>query len=124
MKRLFGIALAMGVAAMLSTPPAAAADHAAVGAEKCAKVCHKVQFESWSKSKHATATDQKADCETCHGNGADYVKLSVMKDPVKAQAAGLIAKPDKASCTKSCHKPAEITPENISTVHAHKAKAS
>jgi hypothetical protein len=125
MKRLFGIALAVCVAAMMTAAPAAAADHAAVGADKCAKMCHKIQFESWSKSKHATApADKKAECETCHGNGADYMKLSIMKDPAKAQAAGLIAKPDKASCTKSCHKASEITPEKLATVHAHKAKAS
>ena len=124
MKRLFGIALGMAVAVVLSAPPAAA-QHAAVGAAKCAKMCHKVQFESWAKSKHATApADTKADCETCHGNGADYMKLSIMKDPVKAKEAGLIAKPDKASCTKSCHKPAEITDDKLATVHAHKAKAS
>jgi hypothetical protein len=122
MKRLLGIALAVAFAVLVTAPPAAA-QHAAVGAEKCAKMCHKVQFESWAKSKHATATgDKKADCETCHGNGADYMKLSVMKDPVKAHAAGLIAKPDKASCTKSCHKASEITDEKMATVHAHKAK--
>ena len=40
----------------------------------------------------------------------------------QAKEAGLIAKPDKASCTKSCHKPAEITDDKLATVHAHKAK--
>jgi DnaJ-class molecular chaperone len=125
MKRLFGIALAVGVAMMMTAAPVAAADHAAVGAEKCAKMCHKVQFESWATSKHATAAaDKKADCETCHGNGADYMKMSVMKDPAKAHEAGLIAKPDQASCTKSCHKASEITAAKLATVHAHKAKAS
>jgi DnaJ-class molecular chaperone len=122
MKRLFGIAIAVAFAVTVTAPPAAA-QHAAVGADKCAKMCHKVEFESWSKSKHATAAaDKKADCETCHGNGADYMKLSVMKDPAKAHSAGLIAKPDKASCTKSCHKAGEITDEKIATVHAKKAK--
>jgi len=125
MKRLFGIALAMGIAVMMTAPPAAAAEHAAVGAEKCAKMCHKIQFDSWSKSKHAAApADKKAECETCHGNGADYMKMSIMKDPAQAQAAGLIAKPDKASCTKSCHKAGEITDAKLAAVHAHKTKAS
>jgi DnaJ-class molecular chaperone len=120
MKRLIGIALAAAFAAMVTASPAVA-QHAAVGADKCAKMCHKVQFESWSKSKHATAAaDKKADCETCHGNGADYMKLSIMKDPAKAKEAGLVAKPDKASCTKSCHKAGEITDEKMATVHAHK----
>jgi hypothetical protein len=100
-------------------PAAAAAT--AVGADKCAKMCHKVQYESWLKSKHATA-EKKTDCEACHGAGSDYMKLSVMKDPAAAKAAGLIAKPDKASCTASCHKAADITPEKIAGVHAHKAK--
>ena len=125
MKRLLGIALAVGVALMMTAPPVAAADHAAVGADKCAKMCHKVQFDSWSKSKHATApAEKKAECETCHGNGADYMKMAIMKDVAKAKDAGLIAKPDKASCTKSCHKAGEITDEKLATVHAHKAKPS
>jgi len=118
MKKLIAIlgALALAVAVQASL---SAADHAAVGAEKC-KMCHKVQFESWAKSKHATDKD-KVDCEACHGNGADYMKLNVMKDPAKATAAGLIAKPDKASCLK-CHKPDEIKDEMLAKVHDHKAK--
>ena len=120
MKRLFGIALAAAFAVIVAAPPSAA-QHAAVGAEKCAKMCHKIQFESWSTSKHATATgDKKTECETCHGNGADYSKMAIMKDPVKAKDAGLIAKPDEASCTKSCHKAGEITDAKLATVHAHK----
>jgi hypothetical protein len=94
-----------------------------VGPDKCGKMCHKVEYDSWSKSKHATAADKKADCETCHGAGSDYMKLAVMKDPAKAKAAGLIAKPDKASCAK-CHKPGEITDEAMTKVHAVKPKKS
>jgi len=120
MKQLMALLGIIGLAAVLQ-PPASAAEHAAVGPEKCAKVCHKVQFESWGKSKHATA-EKKTDCEACHGNGADYMKLAVMKDPVKAEAAGLIAKPDMASCVKCHTKPGEIKPEMLATVHAHKAK--
>jgi hypothetical protein len=124
MKRLFGIALAAAFTMMIAAPPAAA-QHAAVGAEKCAKMCHKIQFDSWSTSKHATATgDKKAECETCHGNGGDYAKMAIMKDPVKSKEAGLIAKPDIATCTKSCHKAGEITAAKLATVHAHKAKAA
>jgi hypothetical protein len=113
----------LGLAALVlfAQPRLFAAEHAAVGADKCAKMCHKVQYESWGKGKHATATP-KTDCEACHGNGADYMKLSVMKDPVKAKEAGLIAKPDVASCTAKCHKPAEIKEEMLAKVHDHKVK--
>jgi nitrate/TMAO reductase-like tetraheme cytochrome c subunit len=96
-----------------------AEEHAAVGAAKC-KMCHKVEYASWEKSKHATA-DPKAECETCHGNGGDYWKMSVMKDPEKAKAAGLIAKPGKDGCLK-CHKAAEFKDEMLTRVHDKKAK--
>jgi hypothetical protein len=97
-----------------------AAEHKPVGATKC-KMCHKVEYDSWAKSKHATA-DPKVECETCHGNGGDYWKMSVMKDPAKAKAAGLIAKPEKASCVAKCHKPAEFKDEMLDQVHARKPK--
>lgn len=86
-----------------------------VGAEKC-KVCHKVQYDSWLKSEHAE--EKKAECETCHGAGSGYITLAVMKDPVKAKAAGLIAKPDKATCL-DCHKKG-VKAEDLIKVHAHK----
>jgi hypothetical protein len=93
----------------------------AVGAEKC-KMCHKVQYESWAASKHA-AQSPKVDCESCHGPGSDYMKISVMKDPAAAKAAGLIL-PTKADCGK-CHgkgKVPAITDETFAKVHEHKAK--
>jgi hypothetical protein len=119
MKKLIAIlgALALAVAVQASL---SAADHAAVGAEKC-KMCHKVQFESWAKSKHATDKD-KVDCEACHGNGADYIKMAVMKDPVKAKEAGLIAKPEKATCTAKCHKADTWKDEMLTKTHDHKVK--
>ena len=86
-------------------------------------MCHKVEFDSWAKTKHATA-EPKAECETCHGNGGDYFKMSVMKDPAQAKAAGLVAKPEKASCTAKCHKPAEFKDEMLAKVHDKKAKAA
>jgi hypothetical protein len=89
-----------------------------VGADKCAKICHKIQLESWLKSEHAK--EKKAECETCHGAGSGYMTIAVMKDPVKAKAAGLIAKPDKASCV-ACHKKG-VADEALPKVHAHKAK--
>ena len=90
-----------------------------VGADAC-KMCHKVQYESWAKSKHATA-NPKVDCETCHGPGSDYKAMATMKDPAKAKAAGCIAKPDKASCTAKCHKTG-FKDDMLSKVHDHKTK--
>jgi hypothetical protein len=120
MKKVFAIMVVAAVAVVFSAGPVAA-QHAAVGADKCAKMCHKVEFTSWSASKHATGKE-KVDCEACHGNGADYMKLSVMKDPAKAKEAGLIT-PTKASCTAKCHKPADITDAAFANVHEKKKKA-
>lgn len=121
MKKLIALATAAAFALVLPALTAAA-DHAAVGTAKC-KMCHKVEFDSWAKTKHATA-EPKAECETCHGNGGDYMKLGAAKgkDPEKAKAAGLIAKPDKASCTAKCHKPAEFKDEMLGKVHDKKVK--
>jgi hypothetical protein len=66
----------------------ASAQNKEVGAEKCGKMCHKVQFESWAKSKHGLDRAKGANCETCHGAGSAYMPMSVMKDPAKAKAAG------------------------------------
>jgi cytochrome c553 len=120
MKQLMAL-LGMAALAAVLQAPASAADHAAVGPEKC-KMCHKIQYESWSKSKHATA-EKKTECETCHGNGADYMKITIMKDPVKAKEAGLIAKPEMAACVKCHTKPDEIKPEMLAKVHDHKPKS-
>jgi hypothetical protein len=122
MKRLSLLFALVAAVGLIAGGAALAADHAAVGAEKCGKMCHKVEFESWAKSKHATAKE-KVECEACHGNGADYMKLSVMKDPAKAKAAGLIARPDKAACTAKCHKPADIKDDMLAKVHDHKKKS-
>ncbi len=42
-------------------------------------------------------------CESCHGPGSDYKKMSTMKDSAKAKAAGLIM-PDAKVCI-TCHDP-------------------
>lgn len=61
---------------------------------------------------HAIAGDVKAEakdgvqCEMCHGAGADYKGMSVMKDKAAAIAAGMKAFPDKAAIEaqcRSCH---------------------
>ncbi|ACG72002.1 conserved hypothetical protein [Anaeromyxobacter sp. K] len=92
-------------------PAPAATAHAKVGPQKC-KMCHRVQFESWSASPHA---QKGLDCEGCHGNGGDYWTASVMRDRAKAVAAGLVL-PDLASCRK-CHATDEA---RFARVHAHK----
>jgi hypothetical protein len=121
MKKLAALAVVAAFALVALAGQTAAAP-TAVGSAKC-KMCHKVEFASWEKTKHAT-TEPKAECETCHGNGSDYMKMGTAKakDPAKAKAAGLIAKPDKASCTAKCHKPAEFKDEMLAKVHDKKAK--
>jgi len=118
MKKALVLVVLAAVAALFASF-AFAGDHAAVGAEKC-KMCHKVQYESWLKTKHAAQTP-KVDCETCHGPGADYWKPAVMKDPAASKAAGLIAKPEKAFCTEKCHK-TNWNDAMQAKSHDHKAK--
>jgi hypothetical protein len=105
----------------------AAGDHAYVGAEKC-KMCHKVQYNSWLETTHAKSTEAaqastdpafeaaclschatNADeslpgvqCEACHGPGADFKKMSIMKDREAAVANGLVI-PSQETCD-GCHK--------------------
>ena len=121
MKKLVAV-VAVAVFALVVQVRSTGAEPTAVGSAKC-KMCHKVEFASWEKTKHAT-TEPKAECEACHGNGSDYVKLGLAKgkDPAAAKAAGLIAKPEKASCTAKCHKPAEFKDEMLGKVHDKKPK--
>jgi len=120
MKKSFALRTFLTLAVVVSVPLTSAAERARVGPGKC-KMCHKVEFDSWSKTTHAAAKPA-VDCETCHGNGGDYWTMKVMKDPVASKAAGLVARPDKASCTAECHKPADITDEMLAAVHARKPK--
>jgi hypothetical protein len=116
------------------------AAHQFVGAEKCAKVCHKEQFTSWLETKHAKTFDVLSDeekakpecadachitgkladgtalpgaqCEACHGPGADYKSPKIMSkskwkgDPEAykkmAVDAGLVY-PTAETCAQ-CHK--------------------
>ena len=121
-----------------------------ITAAKC-KMCHKVQFASWSEPPHAKAFDKlkpeeqsKAEClkchatgdsadlpgvqcESCHGPGSGYKSMKIMKDQEAAIAAGLVL-PDEALC-KSCHEgaPHEVPPFNYEEakktgLHEFKAK--
>ncbi len=145
MKRTL-IVVAVAVAILGAFALAASAAPTYVGAEKC-KMCHKLQYDSWSQTKHAKATESAktsktmkfdascltchatnkdeamagVQCEACHGAGSDYKSLSVMKDVAKAKAAGLVI-PTQATCDgchdgKDHHKKMAFTKD----VHAHKA---
>ena len=94
--------------------PAAKTSLKRVGAEACGE-CHEVQFDSWASSGHAARTPM-LDCEDCHGPGSEYKPMSVMKDPAKARAAGLVL-PDKAFCTQ-CHKKG-VDDAFMKKAHAH-----
>jgi hypothetical protein len=122
------IICALGLAVVaLAAVNVQAGDHAYVGAEKC-KMCHKVEYNSWLETTHAKATDAAkastdpafeakclachatnsdeamagVQCEACHGPGADFKKMSIMKDLDAAVANGLII-PTQATCD-GCHK--------------------
>jgi len=85
-----------------------------IGSDACGE-CHEVQYDSWAKGPHAARTPP-LDCESCHGAGSEYKTMSVMKDPAKARAAGLVT-PDKAFCSQ-CHKKG-VTDDLMRRAHAH-----
>ena len=69
--------------------------------EKCL-TCHVTAFAVADSMKAATLTmAEGVGCESCHGPGADYMKMSVMKDREKAIAAGLLI-PNEKTCL-TCH---------------------
>lgn len=86
-----------------------------IGAAKC-KMCHKLQYTSWAASAHAKRTPP-LDCESCHGAGSEYKAISVMKDPEKAKAAGLVL-PGRQFCIV-CHQ-GDWSDEMLQRAHAHK----
>ena len=48
-----------------------------------------------------TGLDPALDCESCHGPGSEYKKMSIMKNRDQAIAAGMVL-PEAGFC-KSCH---------------------
>ena len=48
---------------------------------------------------------QGVQCETCHGPGSEYKKLSIMKDKDQAVANGLIIHTEGEAFCKTCHNP-------------------
>jgi hypothetical protein len=70
---------------------------------KCLK-CHSTAYDhTEAQVTQAIPVEEGVSCESCHGAGKDYGKLSVMKDVEAAKAAGLQI-PDEKTCHK-CHNP-------------------
>ncbi len=69
---------------------------------KCLE-CHVTAFNAGGyKIGDANAANfEGVGCESCHGPGSAYKKLSIMKDKKKSMENGLI-EPDEALC-KKCH---------------------
>ncbi len=137
---IMALAVLFTLPAFAADSTAAVAKHQYVGAKKC-MMCHKKDnvYPTWLETKHAKAweslkpEDQKNDkcvgchssgkdvagelltgvqCESCHGPGADYMKMNVMKDKKLAMENGLIM-PDEKVC-KGCHN------ENVPPQYASK----
>ena len=144
MKRIVGLGVVVGFVIMASGASYAKEGHEYFGSQKC-KMCHKIEYDSWKKTKLAAAYDslkalseekikelglkvgikdaklkdcvschvtgynekdgtykeEGVTCEVCHGPGADYSKMSVMKDLKAAEEAGVII-PTEKEC-KACH---------------------
>jgi len=143
--RCFHLICIVSLIALIASAASAAPTY--IGADKC-KLCHKIQFDSWSKTKHAKAFDSlkpedrqnkecvschvtggKEDlpgiqCEACHGPGSDYKTIAIMKDKPKAIAAGLKI-PAEKDCVV-CHNKKSPSfkgfnfAEAVKNVHEHK----
>lgn len=70
-------------------------------AKECLR-CHVTAFDVKDELKASTYSKEDGiSCESCHGAGSDYAKMSIMKDREKSIAAGMMV-PDKQTCLK-CH---------------------
>ncbi len=69
---------------------------------KCLE-CHTTGFGDGGYETGKAKPDLRGvQCEACHGPGADYMKMSIMKDHEKSVEAGLVSPVDEAVCVK-CH---------------------
>ena len=96
-------------------PSLASNGHAALGPDKC-KMCHRLQYDSWLTTGHSK---KGLTCESCHGNGADYRSIAIMRNLAAAKAAGLTF-PGLDFCQK-CHGP-KTDASFLIRAHAHKVK--
>ena len=136
---------------LVAAGPAFAGNPTYMGAEKCGKLCHKIEYNSWLTTKHAKAfsalspADQAksecvqchitggtkslpgVQCELCHGPGSEYKSLTIMKSREKSLAAGLILPTEKVclGChnSKSPHFKGFKFAEMAAKVHDMKPKA-
>jgi hypothetical protein len=68
---------------------------------RCLK-CHSTAYGfSEERISEQIGVEEGVSCESCHGPGKDYMKLTVMKDRAAAVAAGLLIA-DEKTCRK-CH---------------------
>jgi hypothetical protein len=65
--------------------------------------CHTTGFKKGGYEVGAAnaALFEGVQCESCHGAGSEYKKMSVMKDKAQSLAAGMVL-PKEAQC-KACH---------------------
>ena len=64
--------------------------------------CHLTGYAAPAADKAASyVATEGVGCEACHGAGADYMKMQVMKDKTASIAAGLVL-PDEKLCV-GCH---------------------
>jgi cytochrome c554/c'-like protein len=86
---LLGFAVVSGASALAQDPPAQTSGYA--WADSC-KTCHQAEYDSWAKTKHATAltrlsgAEQEKECIGCHVTGA---KTRVMDGNKKVLNAGV-----------------------------------
>lgn len=75
----------------------------AVETKECLK-CHVLGMDM-DESKFESTFDktQGVQCETCHGAGSEYKKLSIMKDKEKAKENGLVIHTEKEAFCTHCH---------------------
>ncbi len=63
--------------------------------------CHVTGYGEPAEMTEAVEMENGITCEACHGPGADYGKMSVMRDHDASVAAGMVANPEE-HCT-DCH---------------------
>ena len=75
---------------------------AAAETPECLK-CHTLVAADAGNVEDTFDKSQGVQCETCHGPGSEYKKMSVMKDKQAAKDAGLIIHEEKAAFCTGCH---------------------